>query len=49
MKVTYIYSRIFENLKVSGLQLKSLLKLYFSTILPIFSKHNFPPLPNSSL
>ena len=41
MKVSYIYSRTFENLKVSGLQRKSLSKLYFSSILPIFSKHNF--------
>ena len=49
MKVSYIYSRIFENLKVSGLQLKSLLKLYFSTILPIFSKQNFFPMPYLSL
>ena len=45
----YIYNRIFENLKVAGLQLKSLLKLYFSTILPIFSTHNFFPVPYSSL
>ena len=43
MKVSYIYSRIFENLKVAGLQLKTLLKLYCSTILPIFSKPTFFP------
>ena len=41
MKVSYIYSTIFENLKILGLQMKSLLKLNFSSILPIFPKHNF--------
>ena len=49
IKFSYIYSKIFENPKVAGLQLKILSKLYFSTILPNFLKQNLFRIPYSSL